>query len=70
MRRCASNYIRPFINASPWQTLKAMVLEPGYATRLVQVLLEGYHFSCVECMRVCPRGKLRSQAGMSRRLAR
>ncbi len=68
-RRCRSNYIRPFIDATAWQTFKAMVLEPGYATRLVQVLLEGYHFSCAECMRACPRGRLKSRAGMMRRLA-
>ena len=59
---CKTNYIRPYLYPTAWQTLKSMFTTPGIGTTGVQVLMEGYHFSCAECQRVCPRGSgLKSQ---------
>ena len=55
--RCKTNYIRPFLHPTPWQTLKSFFTTYGIGTLGVQVLMEGYHFSCAECQRACPRGK-------------
>jgi epoxyqueuosine reductase len=54
--KCKTNYIGPFLRSSPFQTLRSWLSTYGIATRGVQVLMEGYHFSCAECQRVCPRG--------------
>jgi epoxyqueuosine reductase QueG len=56
---CKTNYIRPFLYPTARQTLKAAFSTPGFGTLGVQVLMEGYHFSCAECQRVCPRGDLK-----------
>ena len=57
---CRRNYLRPFLGPSVWQTVKQAVSYTGFALLGVQTLLEGYYFSCAECQRVCPRGRLES----------
>ncbi|HUT53302.1 MAG TPA: 4Fe-4S dicluster domain-containing protein [bacterium] len=56
--RCKGYYIRPYLYSSPWRTLKSYLTTFGIGTTGVQAVMEGYHFSCAECQRVCPRGKL------------
>lgn len=55
---CKTNYIRPYLYPTAWQTLKSLFTTPGIGTLGVQVLMEGYHFSCAECQRACPKGEL------------
>ena len=55
---CKKNYIRPFLDQTPLKTLKGIVTTEGWAVSGVQTLMEGYHFSCAECQRVCPAGSL------------
>lgn len=64
--RCRKNYVRPFLHSSPLGTIRAL-LQPGYMTQVVQTLLEGYHFSCAECQRICPRGGLKARSVAQRR---
>ncbi len=58
---CKTRYIRPFLHPTTWQTLKSAFTTEGFGAMGIQFLLEGYHFSCAECQRVCPRGDLKAQ---------
>ena len=55
---CKNHYARPYMDRNTWQTVKNMFTVECFAVNGVQVLMEGYHFSCAECQRVCPRGNL------------
>jgi epoxyqueuosine reductase len=55
---CKNHYIRPYLDHTPWQTVKNVFTVECYAVMGMQVLMEGYHFSCAECQRVCPVGKI------------
>jgi len=55
---CKTNYIRPFLYPTAWETLKSLFTNYGLGTMGMQVLMEGYHFSCAECQRACPAGEL------------
>lgn len=56
--RCKNHYIRPFLDSSPLKTLRGILTTECWAVSGVQALMEGYHFSCAECQRVCPAGSL------------
>lgn len=56
---CKTNYIRPFLCPTPWETVKSLFTTYGIGTAGMQALMEGYHFSCAECQRVCPKGTLK-----------
>ncbi len=55
---CRNCYIRPYLDQTPWKTIKNIFITEGYASTALQMMLEGYYFSCAECQRVCPQGKL------------
>ena len=55
---CKTYYARPYMDRTAWQTIKNMFTVEGFAVNGIQALMEGYHFSCAECQRVCPRGNL------------
>jgi len=55
---CKNCYVRPYLDKNVWQTLKNMFTVEGFGATGIQMLLEGYYFSCAECQRVCPKGKL------------
>jgi len=55
---CRNHYVRPYMDHTVWKTIKNIFKVEGYGATGVQVLLEGYHFSCAECQRVCPAGSL------------
>ncbi len=38
----------------------------GFGATGIQVLLEGYHFSCAECQRVCPVGRIEQETDRDR----
>lgn len=61
--KCKTNYIRPYLYPTAAQTLKSLLTTVGYGTTGIQYLLEGYFFSCAECQRVCPSGKLKEKLG-------
>lgn len=61
---CKTCYIRPYLYPSAWQTIKSLFTTPGIGTTGVQVLMEGYHFSCAECQRACPRGNQAARTGI------
>ena len=58
---CKTNYIRPFLHPTTWQTLKSTFTTKGFGAMGIQFLMEGYYFSCTECQRVCPRGSLKAR---------
>ncbi len=55
--KCKSHYIRPYLDHTTWQTLKNAFTVKFFFFTALQMLLEGYYFSCAECQRVCPVGK-------------
>ena len=56
--KCKTNYIRPFLWPTLWQTLKTVLGTEGAGNVGIQYIMEGYYFSCAECQKVCPRGEL------------
>ena len=61
--KCKSRYIRPFLHETRWKTIKSLFTTPGIGSLGVQVVMEGYYFSCAECMRVCTKGRLEARQG-------
>ena len=59
--QCKTNYIRPYLYPTVWETLKSLFTTEGYALTGIQYVMEGYFFSCAECQRVCPAGKLKQK---------
>lgn len=55
--KCKSHYARPYMDHTTWQTIKNIFTVEGFGVNGVQALMEGYHFSCAECQRVCPVGR-------------
>jgi hypothetical protein len=58
---CKNHYIRPYLDHTTWQTIKNIFRVEGYGATGIQVLLEGYHFSCAECQRICPEGRIENK---------
>jgi len=52
--KCKNHYARPYMDHTPWQTVRNIFTVQGYGVMGVQALMEGYHFSCAECQRICP----------------
>ncbi len=59
--KCKNHYIRPYMDHTTWQTVKNIFTVEGYGVTGVQMLLEGYYFSCAECQRVCPVGRIEEE---------
>lgn len=56
--KCKNYYIRPFMDDSAWKVLKNLLTFEGFGSLGMQVLMEGYYFSCARCQAVCPVGKI------------
>lgn len=59
---CKNHYARPYLDHTVWQTVKNIFTVEGWGSTGIQAVLEGYHFSCAECQRVCPRGDLSARS--------
>lgn len=56
--KCKNYYIKPFMDTSAWKVLKNIFTYEGFGSLGMQVLMEGYYFSCARCQAVCPVGKI------------
>lgn len=56
--KCKNHYIRPYVDHTAWKTIKNIFTVEGFGASGVQILLEGYYFSCAECQRICPVGRI------------
>lgn len=59
---CKNHYLRPYLDHTTWQTIKNVFTVPHFGSTGIQYVMEGYYFSCAECQRVCPAGRLKTKA--------